>query len=451
MIQEKMALKQLTEQEIALKVNISIDQLKNWISEKCTIENSIVQNLSGILDIPFYNLLFLDDDPTYQKKWIDAEDAHTKQMEVNITNAKISMISTIAASLAHEINNPLAIIRGNLEIIRKQKKTMDALEEINTSIDKSVLRIKNVVECLNLYSTLNGNIQNFEHFDGNDIVKESIAYKRETMEKSRIGIVASYESAKIPMRGNSILFKQCIINFLDNSIEALVNSSSKRIEIFTKIEEDSLNLVIKDSGHGIHPDDINHVFEPFYSTKEPGKGLGLGLTVSYYIVKSMSGKMRLQEIENGTQLIVKIPLVQESVTEDEINNLDVSKLNFLIVDDEEDIREILLEYIDDLGPALVHQAKNGEQAYDLLTKNHYDLLVTDIRMPVMNGVELIKSLRDDPRFENLQIIVITGSVGEFFSKGKSEVREMVNSYLNKPFTEKEVKETIAKICTKSNQ
>jgi signal transduction histidine kinase/ActR/RegA family two-component response regulator len=453
-IKSSLEKKNYTIKEFAKIVGLEATEFSEWMENKRELAAEKILPISKALDLSFFETIFAQKESIILKEQAQFKDQVDKNSQLSIVTAKINMISTVAASLAHEINNPLAIIRGNLEIIQKNdRSSKSSFSDIFDSVEHSINRLKNVVETLNLYASFSGSIQNFEHINANELIQETILQIIPKLQDAQIDLQTSYDKNEVLVMGNKVLFRQSMLSLLENAIEAMNTSPSKKLIIKTTMEDDQLILTIVDSGTGIHPDELDSILEPFYTSKEPGHGLGLGLTVASYIIKSMSGTLSIQNNPEATgiKLAISLPLLHASpLLATQKLNVDFSHKSFLVVDDEEDIRDIIIDYLEELSPQKIEQAQSGEDAWAKLLKLNFDYLITDIRMPGMTGVDLIKKVRSHPLLQNIQIIVITGSVGEYFTKGKSEIRGMVNSYLNKPFTESEVRNTIMEVAVKNN-
>jgi CheY-like chemotaxis protein len=165
-------------------------------------------------------------------------------------------------------------------------------------------------------------------------------------------------------------------------------------------------LAVTDNGCGMDADTQAHIFEPFYTTKEKGKGTGLGLATVYGIVKQSGGYVWVySEIGRGTTFKIYLPSVEEEVVPQEIRkavaSLPRGTETVLLVEDEEGVRELAKEYLESCGYKVL-VAQNGQAAIDLVSKHSgpIDLIMTDIVMPGLNGSDLakkVKFLRPDIR------------------------------------------------------
>lgn len=222
-------------------------------------------------------------------------------------SAKIEMISQLAASIAHEVRNPLQVTRGFLQLLRersaqeKEKKfillAIDELDRASEIITDFLTFAKPGVE---LHSRLN-----ISH----EILQiKAILLPLVTMQGAMMTVTVQ---EGLYVRGNSSKFKQAIINIIKNSIEALGENGQIKIQIKKSPDGNKVTLSIEDNGEGIEAEDLKHLGEPYYSKKS--KGTGLGLMVTYRIIEAMNGKITYRsERGKGTQVSIVFPVVMEN-------------------------------------------------------------------------------------------------------------------------------------------
>jgi CheY-like chemotaxis protein len=213
--------------------------------------------------------------------------------------------------------------------------------------------------------------------------------------------------------------EQVIMNLAVNARDAMPRGGKLTIETANVEFDDSYSrapvvlmpgryvmLAVTDNGCGMDADTQPHIFEPFYTTKEKGKGTGLGLATVYGIVKQSGGYVWVySEIGRGTTFKIYLPSVEEEVAPREIRkavaSLPRGTETVLLVEDEEGVRELAKEYLESCGYKVL-VAQNGQAAIDLVSKHSgpIDLMMTDIVMPGLSGSDLakqVKSLRPDIR------------------------------------------------------
>jgi CheY-like chemotaxis protein len=205
--------------------------------------------------------------------------------------------------------------------------------------------------------------------------------------------------------------------------------SGEKTEILSWID-----LIIADSGHGMDIETQKRVFEPFFTTKPLGRGTGLGLSTVYGIVQQCGGRIEVDSQPGaGTEFRISFPLVE--VARLEVNAAEIARIQrgsecILVVEDEEDLRELYQEVLTELGYR-VFTAENGRRALDIIesAQEPFDLIVSDTMMPMMGGIELFESLQLVR--PHLKLLLISGNAGD--RKNHSEVIRRVD-LLAKPFS-----------------
>ncbi len=225
-----------------------------------------------------------------------------------VQQEKMASLGILTAGVAHEINNPLNYILGGytgLEYYFNEENVEDPeIEILMESIKTGVERAANIVASLNQFS------RNKETFDENcdihSILNNSTLMIKHLL-KNRIELVKNYVDKDPNIMGNVGKLHQVFINIITNSCQAIEGTGI--ITINTSIENNHLEIRINDTGSGIDPDNLNKITDPFFTTKEPGKGSGLGLSITYKIVQEHKGSLEYEsEVKKGTTAIIKFPL-----------------------------------------------------------------------------------------------------------------------------------------------
>jgi len=256
---------------------------------------------------------------------------------------------------------------------------------------------------------------------------------------------------------------QIAMNLITNAYHAAENASGI---ISVQLKEISMNggelensplkpgqhamLSVSDNGVGIPRNVINNIFEPYFTTKEKGKGTGLGLAVVHGIVREHKGDIKVYSEEGkGTTFNVYIPLMKkftETVVNNSVSVLPTGTENLLLVDDEESVARLEKQMLERLGYKVVAQSSSID-ALELFKANpdDYDLVVTDMTMPNMTGDKLAKeilSIRSD-----IPVIICTG-FSERINKEQAEAIG-VNGFLMKPVVKSEMAQMVRKVLDKA--
>jgi len=272
----------------------------NYITEELQINNYIYQvslkALNSINSSRKYVLIFLFD-ITNEK--ISAN----KLLQAN----KMLAIGELAAGIAHEIRNPLGIIRNHSYIIKNSNNNWDIVNKSLGYIDSAVARASRIIDNLLNFSRISGDY--VESTNMYSFIENILELQNKTMQKHNI----EYEI--ICNKGMTVIINQeslkhILINLISNAIDAIENGG----KITIKAYEDGNNLAIEctDTGIGIAKENLEKIFNPFYTTKEPGKGTGLGLYIVYNEVKKLNGDITVESVlGEGTTFKVVIPLEKE--------------------------------------------------------------------------------------------------------------------------------------------
>ncbi|SDN06775.1 two-component system, sporulation sensor kinase B [Fictibacillus solisalsi] len=214
---------------------------------------------------------------------------------------KMNVVSQLAASVAHEIRNPMTSVRGFMQLLQKEELTKDQQFYINISIEE----LDRAQEIINQYLALaKPQIDQYETIDLTSLIQQSIDVMQSYAILNSIHIKQEVESS-LEIEGLKLEVQQVFINIIKNAIEAI--KSDGEIEIAgRKLSNGFISIQIKDNGVGMTKDQIKKLGSPYYSTKE--KGTGLGLTVCHQIVKQMGGRILIKsELTKGTCFTINLP------------------------------------------------------------------------------------------------------------------------------------------------
>jgi len=237
----------------------------------------------------------------------------TKNLQRQLVNAeKLASLGTLAAGVAHEINNPLGVILGFCELLlRKAEKGTQQYEDLKT-IERQGLLCKETVE--NLLSFARSEKQRREYSDLNAGIEEIAKIVRHLLEKSGITLVLDLGKNLPPVKGDARQLQQVFLNLITNAMAAMETGGTLTIRSLLERSTRRAVALFQDTGTGIPPDHIDHIFEPFFTTKPEGQGTGLGLFVSYGIITGYGGTIECTSTpatalgkQPGTVFTVKLP------------------------------------------------------------------------------------------------------------------------------------------------
>ncbi|MBW2407816.1 MAG: PAS domain S-box protein [Deltaproteobacteria bacterium] len=331
-----------------------------------------------------------------------------KKLEAQLQQAqKMESIGTLAGGIAHDFNNILGIIVGNAELalddISERDRVHINLEEIRTAC----LRAKDVVKQLLSFARKTDLKQ--KSIKLIPVVKDSIKLLRAIIPKN-IDIHQNITDTSDTIFADPTQIHQIMINLCTNASHAMQDTGGiLGIDIENVLFEEDLDalhpdlipgtyvkLTVSDTGQGINPELKDKIFDPYFTTKEIGKGTGMGLSVVHGIVKNYGGRISVEsELGKGTTFYIYFPVMEEEAVIETETDEELPKGNerILFVDDEKSIIYVGRYRLERLGYQVVTQT-NPVEALELFRANPYqfDLVITDMTMPQMTGDHLVEEI-----------------------------------------------------------
>jgi signal transduction histidine kinase len=245
----------------------------------------------------------------------EAEKKHVQAVKHAERSARLASIGVMAASITHEINQPLNAIKVTSDSIQYwHKRNPGALPEIFTNqldiISQSVQRIVEIIEHMRAFWVIPGSPK-ISEVNINQAVKNALSLTRQQLRAHGIQELIKMETEPLMVKGNLVHFEQIIVNLVVNAIHALdaKKIKDKKIEINTFMEETFALLEIRDNGPGLPTEDKSKLFDPFFSTKNSGESMGLGLAIVKRYIDKYGGKVTAaNHAGGGAQFIIKFPL-----------------------------------------------------------------------------------------------------------------------------------------------
>ncbi len=223
---------------------------------------------------------------------------------------KLTSLGLLAAGVAHEVNTPLAVISNYIQMLAKQMPEDDPRHTIIEKIIKQTFRASEIVNnLLNFSRTGPGELADV---DLNRLVEETLSLVSHPLKTSRIQVVKQLTEGIPPVRGSANKLQQVFLNLFLNARDAM--PSGGMLEVRTSGHNGSVEIEVMDTGNGIPREHIHKIFDPFFTTKSSGRGTGLGLSVSYGIIKEHAGKIDVRSTPGrGTSFHVEFPAVRNAV------------------------------------------------------------------------------------------------------------------------------------------
>lgn len=366
------------------------------------------------------------------------------QKNITVHQSKLASVGQLAAGVGHEINNPLAIIQGQLEMIQRHMSKHDISDAvIKDRIEKSFMNIDRITQIVKgLRSLTRYDNPIMEPFCVSELTMQTLEMLKEFFLHDAVKINQDIYP-DLYVYGNRGRFQQVIVNLLTNARDALKSTSDAEISIQLSLTNDMVMLRIRDNGPGVPIEVRDKIFDPFFTTKAVNEGTGIGLSIVNSIVSEHKGTIKLESLSDGCAFTVNLPNYKNN--KNPVANSKASKTlsvlpqaTVMVVDDESDIREILSEILEEMGLNVL-SAQNGQEALDLFQKHSKDisLILTDIKMPVMDGLDFARHLKKLAYPGT--IIFITGGT----LRDSQEITSLSDLLITKPFDS----ETIMRIVT----
>ena len=234
-----------------------------------------------------------------------------ERMEEQMTQTeKLTSLGLLAAGVAHEVNTPLAVISNYIQMLAKQMPEDDPRHNLIEKIVKQTFRASEIVN--NLLNFSRTGAAELADIDVNRVVEETLSLVAHPLKTSQIHIVKQLGDSLPPVRGSANKLQQVFLNLFLNARDAM--PAGGMLEVRTAAHNGSVEVEIADTGAGIPREHIHRIFDPFFTTKANGRGTGLGLSVSYGIIKEHAGKIDVRSTPGkGTSFHVEFPALRKAV------------------------------------------------------------------------------------------------------------------------------------------
>ena len=366
-----------------------------------------------------------------------------RQREALQQSEKMAAFGSLLAGVAHELNNPLSIAIGHALMLEEEMQgtkagarsgKIRAAAERCARIVRSFLAIarqrKAALEPLDVAALVEGVVQ-------------LLGYG---LESSGVELERAMPANLPPVLGDADQLHQVLANLFTNAQQALEQQPQpRRIRIAARAVGDQIEIVVADNGPGVPFELRGRIFDPFFTTKPVGAGTGVGLSISRGIVEAHGGTMSLApQGTRGATFVIRLPAATHvaapgaSQPAERHRIIDPSAHHALIVDDEPEVGELIAEMLD--GQARCQIVQDGSKARDLLESRDFDVILCDLRMPSMDGRELLGWLRQNRPALCSRLAFITGdTLGQGAAADLSELGRPV---LEKPFTGSDVRDLV---------
>ena len=374
-----------------------------------------------------------------------------------VHSQKMEAVGKLSAGIAHDFNNILTIILGCCDLIGKKSSLDSATRKRVGEIKKAAERPANLTRPLLVFSRKQ--LMQPVALDLNKLVQDLSPILRRAVGED-IEIRLNLGKDLWPVMADSVFLEQTLLNLVINARDAMPLGGRITIEtwneplcedrdagLFVIRSGDYVCFRVRDTGHGIDPEIQQRIFEPFFTTKPEGRGTGLGLATVYGIVKQLEGYILVDSaVGQGAAFQIFLPrsTAQEKISpasSTQVCEVPPGSETILVVEDEEALREMLLDVLSENGYDVV-TAVSGAEALEVLEgMPKVDLVVTDVVMPEMNGAALSRQLAE--KAPRLPVLFISGYTDDQLAHRGILMPDV--HFLTKPFSPEKLLETVRRI------
>ena len=383
----------------------------------------------------------------------DVTDEAIREEQLNRAQ-RLASLGTLVGGVAHELNNPLTSIRGFIQLLREDDGSPER-DQMLATIDREAQRMTGIVGDLRrLARGSQEERREGESVDMNDIIQHVVRVRRYGLETHNIELKLDL-GHRLPMvRGDPGQLEQMILNLVVNAEQALEEVGQKRrlLILRTRAARRGVTVSVYDSGPGISPSNLSRIFDPFWTTKAPNEGTGLGLSLVHRIVSEHGGEVDVQsQVGEGTLFMVHLPRITRRISPPPGRPRNRPEAEgpttlgrILVVDDEEAIRHVVMRALMRIGHT-VELAQDGSDALSRIQSDPsaFDVVISDLRMPGMGGAELFRRLGSlNPALQS-RVIFITGDASALDDRTLEHAGGL--PVLQKPFDLNELTRAVSRL------
>jgi len=227
-----------------------------------------------------------------------------------VQTEKLTSLGLLAAGVAHEVNTPLAVISNYVQMLAKQLPTEDPRQGLIDKIVKQTFRASEIAN--NLLNFSRTAPTEFSEVNLNNVVEETLSLVTHPFRTGRVQVIRNLQGDLPSVLGSNNRLQQVFLNLFMNARDAM--PSGGMVEVRTASHNGSVEVEITDTGSGISREHLQRIFDPFFTTKSSGRGTGLGLSVSYGIIKEHAGKIEVRSTPGkGTSFHLEFPTARKTV------------------------------------------------------------------------------------------------------------------------------------------
>jgi PAS domain S-box-containing protein len=372
-----------------------------------------------------------------------------KQLEAQFLLAdRMTSLGRLASGVAHELNNPLAYVMLNLELLARKLgeltgsaslETRDLLAHATADARDGADRMRRIVRTMSAFGR--GDEEKTGPVDVNAVLDSAVEIAAMQL-RHRARLVREYD-AHTPANANAFRLGQVLVNLLVNAVDALPEGNpANAIKLSTYDRSDgSVVIEVNDNGVGISPDVKERIFDPFFTTKPVGKGTGLGLSVCHAIVTSAGGAIACESTQaEGTTFRIALPVarVRSPDASRTATESSAARGSVLVIDDDPKVAEAIARALEEHDVVI---ASGGREALERCKSERFDCVLCDLMMPEVTGMDVYDALRREERGLEKRIVFMTG--GAVTEGARAKLARTSNPVLEKPIEALKLRAAVA--------
>ncbi|APV44903.1 PAS domain S-box-containing protein [Dehalogenimonas formicexedens] len=350
--------------------------------------------------------------------------------------SRLATVGEMAAGIAHEINNPLTGVIGFSEMLMDQDVTPEIKEQLQIINDGSK-RVKDIVKRMLTFARQSKPMKS--RIDIHELIENTLEIRGYVLKTANIEVARDYGQDLPWITVDPGQLQQVFLNLIVNAEYAMKQNQGIKgiLTVSTRKKADKMVLSFSDNGCGMSKETVGKLFQPFFTTKNPGEGTGLGLSVSRSIILEHGGEIQVESKPgSGSTFTVELPInaepevIEETAPEDSGIPTSNTKARVMVIDDEPAVRSLIEKILVREGHS-VQNIENPNDVLEILKETAFDVILLDIRLPGISGIELYGDIiLIHPELKE-KVIFITGDTAD------ANVREFIANHranwITKPF------------------
>lgn len=389
-------------------------------------------------------------DITDEKASLQAIENHRKVAE---KKAKLALLGEVAAGVGHEINNPLCVVTTSIDLLEldlaRGIRTQSHFESLTSRMKDACIRIAKIVDGLRNITSVTRESGELTSVNIVECIKETIEMltKLYALESITLTLVVDSPISEYEVHADYSGLQQILINLLSNAKHAVQELGDERkvIQVVLRSHKNHCQLDVIDSGMGIKKDMHARLFEPFSTNKPIGEGSGLGLSISKNLIESYGGKISFTTGKNGTCFSCQFIKGRIHLAHKDKAVTQYRKDHVLVVEDDPAVGASIKALILAIGGECT-LVENGADALSLLASTsdaEYDVILTDIKMPILDGVRFLQTIKHRKLAPKARKYIMTGDVFSISEESATHISTLATGILKKPLTRADMTQVLS--------